>query len=150
MRTFEVKIKKDRSEAQTSFAWPSWWGSVKEHVDVVAYQDTKNHGKQTEGCVCVCEDHIWEEIEGYADPAIILLTEAKANTKGRAWRPQTELITDSNALLTVVTKLATGETLTANDTKVLDVEDDTPGRGKSKMFDIRGICKDKGMDLHGK
>ena len=147
MRTFEVKIEKDRGDAQTTFKWPTWWDEVKEHVQVEAYQDSANHGKQTEGCVCVCEDHIWEEIEAKNDPAIVLLTEASANTKGREWRPQIEKITDSDALLSVVAKVAAGEDLTDDDLAVLDVNDPTPGRGKSKLFDVRKICQARGMDL---
>jgi len=149
MRTFEVRIKKDRGETQTTFKWPTWWDEVKEHVQVEAYQDSTNHGKQTEGCVCVCEDHIWEEIESHGDPAIVLLNEASANTKGRAWRPQIDKITDQNALLAVVAKVAANEALTAKDLKVLDVDDPTPGRGKSRLFDVRKICQDRGMELHG-
>jgi len=149
MRTFEVRIKKDRGEAQTAFKWPAWWGEVKAHVDVLAYQDSTNRGKQTEGCVCLCEDHIWEEIAGHNDVAIVALTEANANEKGRTWRPQVDRITDQNALLEVVAKVAAKEDLTAHDLKVLDVNDPTPGRGKTKLFDVRAACQARGMDLNG-
>ena len=147
MRTFEVRIEKDRGAAQTIFRWPSWWDEVKEHVQVEAFQDSTNQGKQTEGCVCVCEDHIWEEIEAHNDPAIVPLTEVAANEKGRAWRPQIEKITGASALLAVVAKFAAGEDLTDQDRKVLDVDDPTPGRGKSKLFDVRAICQGRGFDL---
>lgn len=149
MRTFEVRIKKNRTVEATGFTWPVWWDEVKEHVQVEAYQDSANMGKQTEGCVCVCEDHIWEEIEGHNDPAIVPLTETAANEKGREWRPQVERITDPTALLTVVAKFVAGETITDHDRKVLDVDDPTPGRGRSRLFDVRAICQARGFDLHG-
>jgi len=90
MKTFEVKIKKNRTAAECSFSWPSWWGEVYQQVDVVAYEDTKTHGKRTEGAVCVCDDATWLIIESKNDPLITELDEVEANEKGRAWRPQVD------------------------------------------------------------
>jgi len=89
MKAFEVKIKKNRGEKETSFEWPSWWGEVYEQVDVVALEDhPEAHGKRTEGAVCVCDDTTWLVIAAKNDPMITELDEVEANEKGRAWRPQ--------------------------------------------------------------
>ena len=91
MKTFEVKIKKNRGEKETSMEWPSWWGEVYEQVDVVAYEDNPDaHGKHTEGAVCVCDDKTWLLVAAKNDPLITELDETEANEKGRAWRPQVE------------------------------------------------------------
>jgi len=148
MKTFEVQIKKDRTAKQCSFVWPEWWGEVNQVVDVVAYEDhPESLGQHGEGCVCVCDDTTWETIAAKKDKAITLLTETAANDKGRAWRPQVARITDQEAVLLVVSKAAMGEALTDEEKKVIDVEDTMPGVGKSRLFDVRRICQDKGGDL---
>jgi len=89
MKAFEVKIKKNRTEKECQFEWPSWWGEVYEQVDVVAYEDhPETHGKKTEGAVCVCDDATWLVIKGKKSGLIKQLNETAANEKGRAWRPQ--------------------------------------------------------------
>ena len=91
MKVFEVKIKKNRGERETSFEWPSWWGEIYEQVDIVALEDhPKALGKRSEGAICVCDDKTWLAIESKSDPLIVELDESKANEKGRAWRPQVD------------------------------------------------------------
>lgn len=91
MKVFEVKIKKNRTEKECQFGWPSWWGDVYEQVDVVAYEDhPESYGKKTEGAVCVCDDETWLVIKGKRSSLIKTLNETEANERGREWRPQIE------------------------------------------------------------
>ena len=133
MKVFEVKIAKKRTTAGCGFVWPEWWEEVYKAVNVLAYQD---EGLDIEGAVCTCDDKTWEKILAKKDKAITILTTAQANEKGRAWRPQVTQITDEQAVLLVTAKAALGTKLTAAEKRALDPEDDTPGVGKSKLFEI--------------
>jgi len=145
MKTFEIQIKKNRSAKECSFTWPTWWGEVNEGVDVVAYEDNpKAFGGHSEGAVCVCDNSVWDIIAAKNDKDIMELTETTANEKGREWRPQVTKITDQNKVLELVSKVALGKTLTAKEKKVLDPDDPTQGIGKSELFDVAKIAKDKG------
>ena len=109
MKTFEVKIKKNRTESECQFEWPSWWGEVYEQVDVVAYEDNPEaHGKRTEGAICVCDDTTWLVIESKNDPLIAELDESEANEKGRAWRPQVDKPDGSKSLAFDIHAIAKG------------------------------------------
>jgi len=144
MKTFEVKIKKSRGEKETSMEFPSWWGEVYEQIDVVAYEDNPEAlGKHTEGAVCVCDDATWVLVAAKNDPLITELDETEANEKGRAWRPQTQRITDESAVLSSVAKLARGEKLSKKEADVLDPDSNEPGVGKSRLFDVRNIALDR-------
>lgn len=149
MRTFEVKIEKDRTEKETSFTWPAWWNEVKEKVDIVAYEDNpKALGKRAEGAVCICDETTWALIALKRDAAITLLSEIEANERGRQWRPQVTRITNQDAVLIATAQVASGGVLTAAQKRALDPDDPTPGVGKSKLFDVRQICRGKGGDLN--
>lgn len=148
MHVFEVRITKHREQEQCGFTWPDWWGEVYQKVDVVAYEDHPDRlGTQTEGAVCVCDDETWEKIAVKEDPLVMQLTEAAANEKGQAWRPQITRVTDEQKVLLITAKVALGQILSSEEKKALDPDDPAPGVGKSPLFDVRKICEDKGGDL---
>ena len=148
MKTFQVQIEKNRTDKECSFVWPTWWGEVNEDVDVIAYEDhPESLGKHSEGCVCVCEDGVWVKIAAKKDKAITLLTETAANDKGRAWRPQITKVTDETKVLLITAKVALGKALSTDEREALNPDKETPGVGKSPLFDVRKICQDKGGDL---
>ena len=153
MRTFEVRINKTTKEVgeglETEFGWPTWWNEVVESVDVVAYEDTDKRESRVEGCVCVCDDEVWEYIKAKNDKAINPLNEQSANAKGRAWRPQVVKIHDPVGVLAACAKAAIGRALTVKEKKSLDPDDPTKGVGRSKMFDVRKICIGHGDELNG-
>jgi hypothetical protein len=134
MHVFEVIIKKDRKPGQTDFIWPEWWKEVAEKVDVVVYEDA---GKPREGAICVCDDETWDLIAAKKDKGIAKLSEEEANAKGRAWRPQTTVVTNQVAAIKAASKVALGKELTDEEKKALDPDDPTPGISKTPLFDIR-------------
>ena len=151
MHTFHLNIEKERNEKQTDFTYPAWWSEVVALVDIVAYEDHPgNHGHQKEGAVCVCDDPTWDLIEAKNDPAIEELDDVTANEKGRSWRPQVEKVTDGNVLLTVIAKMEKGKNLTTDERKAIDPDDPTPGRSKSRLFDVHAIATDRGDVLKAK
>ena len=148
MKTFEVKIKKTRTATECGMEWPAWWGEVHQNVDVVAYEDYPDQlGLQEEGAVCVCDDKTWETIAAKKDKAIAELTTVDANTKGRAWRPQITRVTDEQKVLMLTAKAVLGTALTVDEKKALDPDDEAPGVGKSKLFDLAQIAADRGDSL---
>ena len=153
MRTFEVRIDKNavdvKDGVETTFTWPDWWMDVVESVIVEAYEETETKGRKTEGCVCICEDEVWDYIEAKNDPKIKVLNEASANAKGRKWRPQVIKIHDPESVLAACAKSAIGRALTAEEKKSLDPDDSTKGVGKTKKFDVRELCSEHGGSLNG-
>ena len=132
----------------TSFEWPSWWSEVCEQVDIVAYEDTALHDQVTEGALCVCSEEVWRIILEKDDSSIRELSESEANEKGRAWRPQIQQITDSEAVLGVVEKIRRDLPLSERELNVLNPESDVPGVGLSRVFDINSIAR-KHQDVFG-
>jgi len=148
MRTFEVKIKKNRKAKECGLTWPDWWNEVYQKVDVVAYEDHPEAlGHKTEGCVCVTNEETWALIAAKNDPAVTLLTETTANEKGRAWRPQVTRVTDQEKMLLLVAKVARDGKLTADEKAALDPDDPSLGIGKSRLFDVAKIAEDRGDAL---
>lgn len=150
MHVFEVTILKERGADRCDFTWPNWWDEVKESVNVLAYQKTPSRGKVNEGAVCVCDDDIWEVIADKADPLIVELTEEEANTRGRAWRPQQERITDEATVLAVLAKVRKSELLTAEDHAVINPDHPAAGVGKTALFDVRNVAMGRSDVLQAK
>lgn len=133
MKVFQVLIGKNRIGDSCGLQWPTWWKDVYQRVQVLAYQD---EGLAVEGAICICQDDLWTEIAAKKDKAITLLTNAQANEKGRAWRPQVTRVNDEQKVLLIVAKAALNEKLSPADKRALDPEDPTPGVGRSKPFEV--------------
>ena len=64
------------------------------------------------------------------------INRARAINECKKWvSDQVKRITDQNAVIMVVAKAALNVSLSAEDKKIIDPEDETPGIGRSKSFE---------------
>jgi len=154
VKAFEVKINKTVTEVadgfETAFGWPSWWNEVVESVNVEAYEESDRRDNHVTGCVCVCEDDVWNYIKGKKDKAVKELTEDQANEKGKRWRPQAIKIQDPVGVLAACAKAALGKALTVAEKQALDPTSKVPGVTQTEEFNVGEVFKRHGKTIAAK
>lgn len=149
MRVFEVSIHKHRGARACGFRWPAWWNKVVNNVQVLAYEDhPEQHGDTIEHAICLARDDVWNNIltfDDSEDPRVREISDEEANTKGRAWRPQSVRILDPRKVAQIAEKIGKGVPISDIERRALDPDDDEIGLGRSAPFDVTVIKRQRGQ-----
>lgn len=139
MKLLKVKIKRNQTEAKTSYVYPSAYDAKKFNVLVYetqltgGYDKVKNKGNKEEIVIGMVKDE--DAATFLASPDIVEITRAEADAfLGEDLHKKVEKITDQNAVLSVLSKIARKETLSEKDLKTIDPTDPTPGITQSRSL----------------
>lgn len=140
----KITIRKQRAANVCTFTWPAvWTKGVAARCNVLAYEDNAAAlGARSEGAIAIIPDDLAPKL--LADPDIVEVDAATANTAGRAWRPQVVRVADDQALIARAVEvlpqlrvIAAGNALKRL-AKALDPDDAEPGLSRSPLFDVGG------------
>ena len=132
MKAFEIQIQKDRSvPGKCSLTYPEWWDASRLNV---IYE----HGGN-DRAICICDADYAAEIKALNDPSVSWPTDKKLDEHGKAWRPQRDVIRDSDKVIAILGKAVRQEPLTEAEMAAIDPEDETPGINRKPEFSIKRI-----------
>lgn len=88
MKTFRVRIKKNRTAEATTFEWPTWWSEVYDKVNIVAYEDSEDLGRVEEYAVGVAEDDVVDRMLALDKDGLIDVVHPEyADEMVQMWKP---------------------------------------------------------------
>lgn len=137
-KILKVKVGRKAINGGTRYVYPPVYDASK--IQVLVYessleenlQEVKNRGNNYEFLLGLVDEADAPRFLKSED--ITEISRSEAEQLGAVWTKQQEKITDQNAVLSVLSKMARKETLSTDDQKVIDPNDDTPGIAKSKSF----------------
>ena len=138
-KILKVKIKRTQGGGKTSYTYPPQYNSQKFNVLVYESQLTGGYdkvvgaGNKQEIVIGMVQD---ADAAGFlASNDIVEITKQEADVfLGEDLDKTTEKITDQNAVLSVLAKVARKETLSADDLKVIDPKDSKAGITQSRSL----------------
>jgi len=148
MKLLKVKIKRNQTDAKTSYVYPSAYDAKKFNVLVYesqltdGYDKVRGKGNKEEIVIGMVKDE--DAASFLASSDITEITKSEADVfLGVDLDKKVEKITDQNAVLSVLSKVARKETLTEKDLKTIDPSDTTPGITQSKS--LNEVLKEHGF-----
>lgn len=147
MKILKVKVKKQKDEMRTRYAYPEGWDSSK--ISVLAYEDNpENLGAVEEDCLCVTDEGTATKL--LRQPGVGEVSKNEANIFGRKWRPSRARITDEIKITIIMRKLLAKpqarillkQHLSQDEIDSLDEGKSNSGIGKGQEFDIEQYLQD--------
>lgn len=146
MILMKVKIKRTEKEGSTHLEYPKpYWDSQKILFGPVYEPVERGQGRNWEYCVIgVAETDAPNFLRGNNKKceqgkhtfSVQQIDVDEATSMCEPWHPIVELMGDRDAVIKALARQARG-TMTAEDDKILDPDDDTPGINKSKSFGVK-------------
>jgi len=143
MILMKVKIKRIEKEGSTHLEYPKpYWDSQKVKFGPVYEPVKRGQGRNWEYCVIgVNEADAPSFLRGHNKMcekgehkfSVIPIDVDEATSMCEPWHPVVEIMGDRDAVIKALARQARG-TMTPEDDKILDPDDDTPGVNKSKPF----------------
>ena len=136
----KIRIKTFTGGTETRTMWPKGWRA--EYANIVAYEDTVGDetGNLVKGAIAVIDEDNWplfKDLSGIRE-----ITDEEANTLGRKWKPRVMRVDTDKAIVAMAEIIRKHiPALTAQERKILNPEDSTPGVNWSPEFNIEGLKK---------
>lgn len=136
MKLLKIKIKRENKNNTTKLTYPKEYRA--KLVNVLAYETKDERLKRSDKdtihyCICIVDDKVGNHMLKSDD--ITEITETEFKNLGDKWRPQKEIITNQNEVISLTAKAVRGETLTQKEKDALDPDKDEKGINKSQSFE---------------
>lgn len=137
-KILKIKVGRKSINGGTRYVYPPVYDASK--IQVLVYEsslpenleEVRNRGNKYEYLLGIVDEADAPRFLRSDD--IEEITRQEAESLGAIWTKQQEKVTDQTAVLSILSKLARNETLTEDEQKTIDPDDDTPGISKSKSF----------------
>lgn len=138
MKILKIKIKRNQNSTGTHYTYPFGYDATKIHILCYESMLPENYnqivakGNTEELMIGVVKD---EDIFSFLQSSdAIEITETEALLLGTQWTKQTEIITSSDVVLTVLAKVARNVTLTQTEKNAIDPNNSELGINLSRSF----------------
>ena len=127
-----IYIKIELPHGSGGLQYPSGYSQLEQHITDHLYADEKETGK-TFLCLSLKDETDWKTILG-SHGRIIEMTKEEMINYCNPFEEKREFITDEARVKRLAIKSQLGQTLTAEELKAIDPDDETPGFGFTKRF----------------
>lgn len=125
MKIIKAKIKVTHDNGGTQYVYPQLWLDNKERIPMISYQSDRTDeittGQNTyQTCYPLVPDDLYAQMLAQHPEIFSVTNQVEFEAHSAKHNPTKQTITDKDALLTFLTKVALGETLTKEEKDKLD------------------------------